>query len=113
LGQPTKKNKKASRKQEKSLAAKLHGRTTWGSGSGWAFKQDVIADEFLAQCKLTFKKSISIQKKDLISLKEDAALQSRIPLMEIVFQNEGYPADSLKLYILFEYDFIKYLKLKD
>lgn len=56
---------KASRKQERQVAAANNGRVNPGSGNGWRHKNDVRSDKYSMECKTTEKGSASLKRKEL------------------------------------------------
>ncbi len=63
-----------SRKQESNAAARLGGRVTPGSGSGWATKNDVRTDDLSLELKYTDKKSYSLKRADLDKAEQQALI---------------------------------------
>ncbi|MGW3860267.1 hypothetical protein ACWEDZ_02115 [Streptomyces sp. NPDC005047] len=68
---------KASRTQEKRLAAKIQGTTTAGSGNGWAVKNDVRNKAWSIECKTTSAARFSLTNRDLLNAEKNAILDMR------------------------------------
>ncbi|MFH9731907.1 hypothetical protein [Streptomyces sp. NPDC017260] len=68
---------KASRLQEKRLAAKIGGVTTAGSGNGWAVKNDVRNDKWSIECKTTASNRFTITHSVLVNAEKNAILDMR------------------------------------
>jgi hypothetical protein len=68
---------RASRRQEKTVARSLGGRTIAGSGSGWAVKNDVRTADWSIECKTTSKKSYTLTNDALIAAEKHALLDFR------------------------------------
>ena len=81
-------SKQKSKKQEVSLAKKLGGRTTFGSGSWGHDKTDVEVGKFKIECKRTDKKSIILKKDWLIKLRKQAG--ANIPILHLEIQDERW-----------------------
>jgi hypothetical protein len=74
---------KASKKQEERTAKRYRGSRNAGSGSGWLRKNDVRAENFLIENKLTENaKSYSIKFKELDELRQRAILDDRIAVLQ-------------------------------
>ncbi|MFE9834067.1 hypothetical protein ACFYP4_02790 [Streptomyces sp. NPDC005551] len=58
-------NQKASRKQEKQVAADNAGRINPGSGNGWRFKNDVRSATVSFECKTTTQDRYSLKLSEL------------------------------------------------
>lgn len=56
---------RASRKQERQVAAANNGVINPGSGNGWRFKNDVRNDKYSMECKTTEKGSAPLKRKEL------------------------------------------------
>lgn len=78
---------KASRKQEKDVAAKVGGSTIAGSGSGWAVKNDVRNMLWSFECKTTTKASYTLTAKALADAEKNALLDYR--QMSFVIDMQG------------------------
>ena len=65
-----------SRRQEQRAAEGLGGRTTPGSGAGWAVKNDVRTEDRSFEVKYTDKKSYSLKLEDLLRAERHALLDS-------------------------------------
>jgi hypothetical protein len=78
---------KSSRKQEKSVAKRLGGQLTVGSGSRWFNKGDVRTECYLVECKTTGKLSYTIKSSELRKIETEALLEGRNPVL--VFDLDG------------------------
>lgn len=67
---------KRSRKQEEAGAARLGGRRTPGSGSGWVTKNDVKTDDISVEYKYTDHKSYSLTYSELRTAEKQALMDS-------------------------------------
>lgn len=56
---------RASRKQEKSVAADNGGAVNPGSGNGWRIKNDVRNSSYSFECKTTGKRSARLEREAL------------------------------------------------
>lgn len=77
---------KVSQKQEKRVAKRNGGRVQAQSGAGPWHKEDVKTDQWLIQNKATvasFPRSITLKVTDLETLEQNAALESRLPAMQL------------------------------
>lgn len=82
---------KKSLKQEKRSASTYRGSRNIGSGNGWMRKNDVRAEDFLIENKLTVGvKSITLKATDLKELRERAILEDRIPLLQFDLNKRHY-----------------------
>lgn len=82
---------KKSKKQEKRSADTYRGSRNLGSGNGWLRKNDVRAEQFLIENKLTTGvKSITIKSVDLKELRERAILEDRIPVLQFDLSGRHY-----------------------
>lgn len=82
---------KKSRKQEKRSANTYRGSRNIGSGNGWLRKNDVRAEQFLIENKLTIgNKSITIKAVDLKELRERAILEDRVPVLQFDLNGRHY-----------------------
>lgn len=68
---------KASRDQEKHLAAKIGGSITPGSGNGWAVKNDVRNTNWSIECKTTGNSRYTLTHNSLIAAERNALLDNR------------------------------------
>ena len=68
---------KASRTQEKRLAAQIGGTTTAGSGNGWAVKNDVRNNKWSIECKTTQAARFALTNRDLLNAERNALLDMR------------------------------------
>lgn len=109
------KNKEATRyfssKQEQYVANLLGGRTVSGSGSPHFCGGDVIADDWLIECKTSMKpkESFSI-KKEWIEKNERERMDLQIPYSALVFQFEE---DGTNYFVLDEKTFRKMKEVFD
>lgn len=78
-----------SRKQERRGAGEYGGTQNSGSGNGWIRKADVRTDEELVEFKTTSKSSYPLKSSELRELWDHALLDSRRPVFEIEFANDG------------------------
>lgn len=82
---------KKSVKQEKRSANHYKGSRNAGSGSGWMRKNDVRAEQFLIENKLTIgTKSITLKDIDLRELRERAIIEDRTPVLQFDLNNRRY-----------------------
>jgi hypothetical protein len=82
---------KKSVKQEKRSANHYRGSRNAGSGSGWLRKNDVRAEEFLIENKLTVgTKSITLKEVDLRELRERAIIEDRTPVLQFDLNGRHY-----------------------
>ena len=82
---------KKSKKQEKRSADTYRGSRNLGSGNGWLRKNDVRAEQFLIENKLTIgTKSITIKAVDLKELRERAILEDRVPVLQFDLSGRHY-----------------------
>lgn len=68
---------KASRTQEKRLAAKIGGTTTAGSGNGWAVKNDVRNAKWSIECKTTSSSRFTVTHAALVQAEKNALMDLR------------------------------------
>lgn len=68
---------KASRDQEKRMARKIRGRTTAGSGNGWAVKNDVRNAKWSIECKTTAAGRFTVTHEALVNAETNALLDMR------------------------------------
>lgn len=74
---------KASTKQEKRTAQKYGGSRQPRSGAGWIKKNDVRADNFLIENKLTMNsKTYTVKFDDLRALAANALKEDRVPVLQ-------------------------------
>lgn len=74
---------KASDKQEKRTAAKYGGTRQPRSGAGWVKKNDVRADNFLIENKLTMNaKTYTVKFDELRALASNALKEDRVPVLQ-------------------------------
>lgn len=74
---------KASNKQEKRTAQKYGGSRQPRSGAGWIKKNDVRADNFLIENKLTMNaKYYTVKSDDLRALAANALKEDRMPVLQ-------------------------------
>ena len=94
--------------QEKNVAKAIDGKRTPNSGATPLVKGDVIADEFLLECKTktTDSESMTI-KKSWIEKNEKEALFMGKPHSAIVF---NFGINSKNYYVLNEDDFLEYIQ---
>lgn len=74
---------KASNKQEKRTALRYGGTRQPRSGAGWIKKNDVRADNFLIENKLTMNaKSYTVKFDELRALASNALKEDRTPVLQ-------------------------------
>lgn len=82
---------KKSVRQEKKSAKNYKGSRNAGSGSGWLRKNDVRAESFLIENKLTTAtKSITLKEVDLRELRQRAILEDRVPILQFDLSGRSY-----------------------
>ena len=82
-------NKHASKKQEKSIAADVQGRTQPGSGSSPLYKGDVrVIGERLTEAKTTTKDSYRLSIDTIDKVRAEAAMNGEDWDMQIQFQRQ-------------------------
>ena len=82
---------KASIKQEKRTATSYKGSRNARSGAGWLRKNDVRAENFLIENKLTTGLTqITIKAVDLIELRERAIIEERVPILQFDIGGRRY-----------------------
>ena len=69
--------KKRSKRQEQRVADRFGGRTTPGSGNGWAQKNDVRTSEISFEMKYTDKKQFTLKADELERGEKHAILDGR------------------------------------
>jgi len=79
------KPQRKSKKQERSLAARLGGRTQKGSGSCRFHKGDVKTVELLLEAKQTSKESLSVKKAWLEKISREAMAYNKVPALAFGF----------------------------
>lgn len=95
-------NLKRSRLQEKRAAADYGGRIRPGSGNQWHSKGDVSSEDYLIECKTTTKASYSLRTDIMGKIMDEALLESKVPLLEIEFSENG-----LTCIIMDKHDFLE------
>lgn len=75
--------KRNSLRQERTLAKKVAGQLSPGSGSGWRKPNDVRSEGLLWEMKYTGKKQITVKADDLEQLRLTAILEDRVPVFHI------------------------------
>ena len=78
-------SRKKSDRREGRLAEELGGKRVRGSGSGRFNKEDISFIHALLQDKSTGQQSLSIHKKDLITLEGNALLSGKVPIFSFGF----------------------------
>ena len=99
-----------SKRQEKQVAREVNGKRTANSGATAFQKGDVIADDFLIECKTTTatqKASFSIKKEWLEKNEEEAFAMGRMH-SALAF---NFGENESNYYILSEKHFKEYLEL--
>jgi len=89
--------KKASQTQEKTLAKKLNGKVTPGSGAFGFHKGDVKTNEYLAEAKFTDAQEYRLTLQTWNKIKNEAYSVDKTPLMEVCLDQDGTP---IKLIII-------------
>lgn len=80
--------KKISRKQEKSVADEVEGKTVIASGALWGFKGDVRTDKWLIECKTTEKDYYTVTAKVWEKIAKEALKDHcREPMLVIDLHN--------------------------
>lgn len=98
---------KKSVKQEKRSAQNYKGSRNAGSGSGWLRKNDVRAENFLIENKLTTgTKSITLKEVDLRELRQRAILEDRVPVLQFDLSGRSYV-------VIVEDDFLELIDTDD
>lgn len=73
------------RNNEADVMRQLGLEPTKGSGSGWIEKEDGQSEDVICQLKSTDASSIKVNKKDLDTLKYNAAVAHKLPVFAIQF----------------------------
>ena len=82
---------KASAKQEKRTANSYKGSRNARSGAGWLRKNDVRAENFLIENKLTTGLTqITLKALDLVELRERAIIENRLPVLQFDIGGRRY-----------------------
>ena len=84
---------KRSQAQERRVAKQIGGRIQPQSGAGDFRKEDVRDARFLVQCKGTTRldaKQITLKKSDVDQVEQNAALESRLPALQIDIGRNRY-----------------------
>lgn len=98
---------KASKKQEQRSAKVYKGSRNAGSGNGWMRKNDVRAEAFLIENKLTTAtKSITLKEVDLRELRQRAILEDRVPVLQFDLSGRSYV-------VIVEDDFLALIEHED
>jgi hypothetical protein len=79
-----------SQQQEKRIAKRVGGTLNAGSGNQWKRKADVREREVLWEMKRTNAKSITIRLADLETVRKEAALIGRLPVLHIELGTRRY-----------------------
>ena len=79
-----------SQKHEARLAKEVGGQRSAGSGAFWSRKGDVRSKDLLIEHKWTGKSSFTLKAKVLEKIVIEAILDSRIPVLGIILNNENY-----------------------
>jgi hypothetical protein len=87
----TKYRKKASQKQEKTLAKKLGGKVTPGSGAFGFHKGDVKTSDYLVEAKFTDKQEYRLTLKTWNKIENEASDINKTALMEVMLDQDGEP----------------------
>jgi len=87
----TKYRKKASQKQEKTLAKKLGGKVTPGSGAFGFHKGDVKTSLYLIEAKYTDSDEYRLKSATWNKIKNEAYSVDKVPLIEICLDQSNEP----------------------
>ena len=83
--------KKASQKQEKTLAKKLNGKVTPGSGAFGFHKGDVKSEIYLGEAKFTDSLEYRLTLQTWNKIKNEAYAVDKTPIMEIILDQDNTP----------------------
>jgi hypothetical protein len=86
---------KLSKAQENRTAKRYGGSRNAMSGAGWMRKGDVRTDRFMFENKLRMRdskspKSYTLKSDDLVKLSREAAMDGRIPVMQLDLDGRQY-----------------------
>jgi Holliday junction resolvase len=95
--------RKKSITQEKNLAKKMNGYTRPASGAVAGLRGDVVADDFLVECKYTDKDIFNLKSKIWEKIKNEAFDNNKKPLINLKFLKKN-----IDLIIIDFNDFHKY-----
>jgi hypothetical protein len=106
--------RKASQKQEKTLAKKLGGKVTPGSGAFGFHKGDVTSDKYLVEAKYTDTTNYRLTLRTWNKIKNEAYSVDKIPVMEIVLDQNQFPTKLILIsptdfYDTFDFDNTKFV----
>lgn len=96
---------KASRSQEKRLAAKVSGVTTAGSGAGWAVKNDVRNTRWSIECKTTTSSRFTVTHDALVKAERNALLDMRQMAFVVELHGRNWV-------VISEENFLRFLELE-
>lgn len=103
----------AGRKVEKTLAKKLGGKLTIGSGALDFQKGDIKLGEFLIESKSTVKDSYKIDLNVLAKIKGEALCADKEPVLAISFTNGNGKIKECGSWAMIEYgEFVQYMEYK-
>lgn len=85
----TREGQKRSKIQERRGSRQYGGELNSGSGNGWIRKADARTLTELIEFKTTSKSSFSLRSSELRKLWDQALLDSRTPVFEVEFANDG------------------------
>lgn len=105
--------RKKSIRQEQRVADRLEGRTTPGSGSGWATKNDVKTSDLSLEIKYTDKKSYSLKRVDLERAERQALMDSGREFAFVVGFGSVLNGTSMKIdreYVVVSREYFEYLR---
>ena len=102
--------KKASQKQEKTLAKKMGGKVTPGSGAFGFHKGDVKNENYLAEAKFTDTAEYRLTLRTWNKIKNEAYSVDKTPIMEIILDQDS---DPVKLVIISPIDMYDNFNLDD
>ena len=102
-------NKELSVDQEHFVAYYLGGRRTKASGAAKHDPGDVVAEDWLVECKLTRAKTISVKKNDWDKIRDECHT-GRSPLMALRFIDEN-DKPTQDLVVIDRNDFLEMLEI--
>lgn len=105
MDQPRSTKKSVSKIQEINTAKAFRGKTIVASGALWFAKSDVKSDLFQIECKYTSKVEYILEYKTLEKIRQEAANEGKIPLMEVWFKDSK---EEKKYVIINKSDFYRF-----
>jgi hypothetical protein len=97
----------AGKKHESSLAARLGGQLTPGSGALAGAKGDVKLTDFLVEAKTTVRESISVQQSWLRKIRQESLECGKTPALSVAFVNSEGKSDKRDRWVMVPEDFFK------